>query len=150
MATPFNLMVPSQESCVQTMLLVSFGVVGLILQSVHLNAKSGFRDRGLCVSEEGGADAVLKTRAIEVLTQGLELGPVLGELLRETVLGRNGAGPSGLLVLRVGWSRDVRLCAFGLAPHERLQGNGTAIGREKVRVGVRRSKWPRGRFRATT
>ena len=44
---------------------------------------------------------LLKMRASEVLTQVLELGPVLGELLREAVLRRNGAGPtSGLLVLR--------------------------------------------------
>ena len=44
---------------------------------------------------------LLKTRASVVLTQGLELGPVLGELLREAALRRNGAGPtSGLLVLR--------------------------------------------------
>ena len=43
---------------------------------------------------------LLKTRAGVVLAQGLELGPLLGELLRETALRRNGAGPSGLLVLR--------------------------------------------------
>jgi hypothetical protein len=44
---------------------------------------------------------LLKTRASVVLTQGLELGPLLGEVLRETALRRNGAGPtSGLLVLR--------------------------------------------------
>jgi hypothetical protein len=43
---------------------------------------------------------LLKTRASVVLTQGLELGQLLGELLRETALRRNGAGSSGLLVLR--------------------------------------------------
>jgi hypothetical protein len=51
---------------------------------------------------------LLKTRASAgvVLTQGLELGPVLGELLREAALRRNGAGPtSGLLVLRAGRRR---------------------------------------------
>jgi hypothetical protein len=50
---------------------------------------------------------LLKTRASEVLTQGLELGPVLStELLRESVLRLNGAGPtSGLLVLRAGRQR---------------------------------------------
>jgi len=49
----------------------------------------------------------LKTCASVVLTQGLELGPVLGELLRDAALRRNGAGPtSGLLVQRAedaGW-----------------------------------------------
>ena len=49
---------------------------------------------------------LLKTRADVVLTQDLELGPVLGELLREAALRRNGAGPtSGLLVLRAGRRR---------------------------------------------
>jgi hypothetical protein len=49
---------------------------------------------------------LLKTRAILVLTQGLELGPVLGELLREVTLRRNGTGPtSGQLVLRDGRRR---------------------------------------------
>ena len=50
---------------------------------------------------------LLKTRADVVLTQDLELGPVLGELLRDAALRRNGAGPtSGLLVQRAedaGW-----------------------------------------------
>jgi hypothetical protein len=46
---------------------------------------------------------LLEPRASVVLTQGLELGPVLGELLREAALRRNGSGPtSGLLVLRAG------------------------------------------------
>ena len=46
---------------------------------------------------------LLKTRADVVLTQDLELGPVLGELLREEEFPRNGAGlTSGLLVLRAG------------------------------------------------
>jgi hypothetical protein len=54
---------------------------------------------------------LLKTRASAsvVLTQGLELGPLLGELLRETALRRNGAGPSGLLVLRAGRRRGGNL-----------------------------------------
>jgi hypothetical protein len=50
-------------------------------------------------------ELLLKTRASAgvVLTQGLELGPVLGELLRDVALRRNGAGPtSGQLVLRAG------------------------------------------------
>jgi hypothetical protein len=49
---------------------------------------------------------LLKARASIVLTQGLELGPVLGELLRDAALRRNGAGPtSGQLVLRAGSRR---------------------------------------------
>ena len=48
---------------------------------------------------------LLKTRASVVLTQGLESGPFLGDLLRETALRRNGAGPSGLLVLEAGRRR---------------------------------------------
>jgi hypothetical protein len=49
---------------------------------------------------------LLKTRASVVVTQGLELGPVLGDLLRKAALRRNGAGPtSGLLVLRAGRRR---------------------------------------------
>ena len=45
---------------------------------------------------------------------------------------------------------SVRLCAFGCSPHERLQVNDTAIGREMTRVVARRSKCSRGRFRAGT
>ena len=52
---------------------------------------------------------LLKTHASVVLTQGLELGPLLGELLRETALRRNGAVPSGLLVLRAGRRRGGNL-----------------------------------------
>jgi hypothetical protein len=48
---------------------------------------------------------LLKTHASVVLAQGLELGPLLGELLRETALRQSGAGPSGLLVLRAGRRR---------------------------------------------
>jgi hypothetical protein len=55
---------------------------------------------------------LLKTRASVVLTQGLELGPLLGELLRETALRRNGAGPSGLLVLRAGRRRGGNLTSL--------------------------------------
>jgi hypothetical protein len=49
---------------------------------------------------------LLKTRACVTMTQDLELGPVPAQLLRETELRRNLAGPvtgpSGLLVLRAG------------------------------------------------
>jgi hypothetical protein len=59
---------------------------------------------------------LLKTRACVVLTHGLELGPVLGELLHESALRRNGAGPtSGLLVLRA-----VRCRVGNLTPLECL------------------------------
>jgi hypothetical protein len=51
----------------------------------------------------------LKTRDGVGLTQGLELGPVLAQLLSETALRRNGGGPIGLLVLRAGRRRGVIL-----------------------------------------
>ena len=52
---------------------------------------------------------LLKTRASVVLTKNLELGPVLGGLLREESLRRNGAGPTrGLLVLRADAGRATR------------------------------------------
>jgi hypothetical protein len=53
-----------------------------------------------CTSEEVDLSLLLKTCASEVMTQGFELGTLLGELLGETALQLNGAGPSGLLVLR--------------------------------------------------
>jgi len=59
---------------------------------------------------------LLKTCASIVLTQGLELGPVLGELLCDVALRQNGAGQtSGLLVLRAG-----RLRVGNLTPVECL------------------------------
>ena len=42
---------------------------------------------------------LLKTCAGVALTQDLELGPVLAQVLHETALRRNWAGPLGLLVL---------------------------------------------------
>jgi hypothetical protein len=81
----------------------------LVLQSVHLNAQSGFRDSGLVLLRQVVLALLLRTRASVVLTLGLELGPLLGELLRETALRRNGAGPSGLLVLRAGRRRGGKL-----------------------------------------
>ena len=42
---------------------------------------------------------LLKTLAGVALTHDLEVGPVLAQLLRETALRRNWAGPSGMLVL---------------------------------------------------
>ncbi len=46
-------------------------------QSVHLNAKSGFRDSGLVLLRQMELALLLKTRASVVVTQGLELGPLL-------------------------------------------------------------------------
>jgi hypothetical protein len=89
--------------------VAGLGVVGLLLQSVHLNAKTGFRDSGLVLLRQVVLALLLRTRASVVLTLGLELGPLLGELLRETALRRNGAGPSGLLVLRAGRRRGGNL-----------------------------------------
>ena len=82
-----------------------FGVVvvaltGFLLQSIHLNAGSGFRDRGLVLPRQVELVLLLKTRALVMLAQRLEVETLLGELLDETALRRNGAGPSGLLVLR--------------------------------------------------
>jgi hypothetical protein len=87
--------------------VAGLGVVGLLLQSVHLNSESGFRDRGLVLLGEMELALLLKTRAGVALTQGLELGPVLAQLLRETALRRNWAGPSGQLVLRAGRRRNL-------------------------------------------
>ena len=67
--------------------------------------EDGFRDSGRVLLRRVELVMLLKTRASVLLTQGLELGPLLVELLRETALRRNGAGPSGLLVLRAGRSR---------------------------------------------
>jgi hypothetical protein len=71
--------------------------------------ESGFRDSGLVLLRQVELTLLLKTRAIVLLTQGLELGPLLGELLRETALQQNGAGPSGLLVLGAGRRRGGNL-----------------------------------------
>ena len=73
---------------------------------------------------------LLKTRAGVVLAQGLELGPLLGELLRETALRRNGAGPSGLLVLRAGRRR-----VGNLTPLECLV-EAVELRRDEVEVAV--------------
>jgi hypothetical protein len=86
--------------------VAGLGVFGLLLQFVHHNAKSGFRDRGLVLLRQVQLALLLWTRASVVLTQGLELGPLLGKLLRETALRRNGAGDSGLLVLGAGRRRE--------------------------------------------
>jgi hypothetical protein len=48
--------------------------------------ESGIRDRGRVLLRHVELALLLKTRANVSLTQGLELGPVLAELLRETPL----------------------------------------------------------------
>jgi hypothetical protein len=45
---------------------------------------------------------LLETRSSKLLMQGLELGPVLGDLLRETALRRNGAGLTSRLLSQHG------------------------------------------------
>jgi hypothetical protein len=80
----------------------------LLLQPIHFHTASGFRDRGLVLLRQVELELLLKTRARVTLAEGLVLGPFLGELLGETVLQRNGPGPSGLLVLRVGRHRGPR------------------------------------------
>ncbi len=52
---------------------------------------------------------LLKTCANVAPMQDFELGPVLCQLLHETALRQNGAGPSGLLVLRAGRSHRGNL-----------------------------------------
>ena len=81
----------------------------MLLKHIHFHAESWFRDRGLVLLRQVELALLLKTRAGVVLAQGLELGPLLGELLRETALRLNGAGPSGLLVLRAGRRRGGNL-----------------------------------------
>ena len=73
----------------------------MLLQSVHLNVKSGFQNRGLVLLRQVELALLLKTRASVVLTQGLELGPVSAELLREAALPRNW-GPLGPAPFRMG------------------------------------------------
>jgi len=85
--------------------VAGLGVVDLLLQCVQLNAKSGVRDRGLALLRQVQLALLLKTRASVALAEGLVLGPFLGELLGETALRWNWAGPSGLLVLRAGRRR---------------------------------------------
>ena len=52
---------------------------------------------------------LLEARAGVSLTKGLELGPMLAQLLRETAPRRNGGGPIGLLVLGAGRGRGGNL-----------------------------------------
>ena len=83
------------------MKVAGLGVVSLRLQGIHFHTKSRIRDRGLVLQHVQLA-LLLEPRASVPLTQDIELGPVCGELLRETLLRRDGARRSGLLVLGTG------------------------------------------------
>ena len=62
-------------------MVAGLGIVCLLLQSVHLNTKSGCLDRSLVLLRQVERTMLLKTLTSEVLTQGFVLGPVLVELL---------------------------------------------------------------------
>ena len=57
--------VPSQKGLPDE--VAGLGVVGLLLQSVHFNAKSGFRDSGLVLLRQVELTLLLKTCASKVL-----------------------------------------------------------------------------------
>jgi hypothetical protein len=81
----------------------------LALQGIHLHTKSRIRDRGFVLLRHVQLALLLEPRASVPLTQDLELGPVCGELLRETPLRRDGARRSELLVLGAGRRRGSNL-----------------------------------------
>jgi len=83
-------------------------VVETNVHSAGSNTESGVRDRGLVLLRQVELALLLKTSARVALAEGLVLGPFLGELLGETALRRNWAGPSGL-VLRAGRRRGGNL-----------------------------------------
>ena len=66
-------------------------VFSLLLQGIHLYMKSRILDRGLVLLRHVQLAVLLEPRASIPLTQDLELGPVCGELLRETPLRLDGA-----------------------------------------------------------
>ena len=67
--------------------LAGFGVVGLLLEVVHLHAQGGVRDRGLVFLWQVKLALLLEACAGVALAQDLEGRPMLGELLRDTLLG---------------------------------------------------------------
>jgi hypothetical protein len=91
------------------MKVAGLGVVSLRLQGIHLHTKSRIRDRGFVLLRHVQLALLLEPRASVPLTQDLELGPVCGELLRETPLRRDGARRSELLVLGAGRRRGSNL-----------------------------------------
>jgi len=78
---------------------------------VHLHAQGGVRDCGLVFLWQVKLTLLLEARACAALMQDLEGSPMLGELLRDTVLGRDDGlrGLLGLLVLRAGGRRGGHL-----------------------------------------
>jgi hypothetical protein len=79
-----GLMAPSHEKGFQKSSR-AFGVVGLVLEVVHLHAQGGVRDRGLVFLWQVKLVLLLEARAGVALTQDLEGRPMLGELLRDTL-----------------------------------------------------------------
>ena len=94
------------------MKVAGLGVVSLLLQGIHLHTKSRILDRGFVLLRHVQLALLLEPRASIPLTQDLELGPVCGELLRETPLRRDGARRSGLLVLGAGRRRGSNLSSI--------------------------------------
>jgi hypothetical protein len=94
------------------MKVAGLGVVSLRLQGIHLHMKRGIRDCGFVLLRHVQLTLLLEPRASVPLTQDLELGPVCGELLRETLLRRDGARHSGLLVLGAGRRLGRNLSPF--------------------------------------
>ena len=82
------------------MKLAGLGVVSLLLQRLHFHKTlSRIRDRGFVLLRHVQHALLREPSASVPLTQGLELRPVCGELLRETPLRWDGARRSRLLVL---------------------------------------------------
>jgi hypothetical protein len=77
----------------------------LLFKSIHLHWEIGVQF--CCLVFLGEVELAGKA-----LTQGLELGQVRADLLRETALRRNGCGPVVLLVLRAGILRGGNLTPF--------------------------------------
>jgi hypothetical protein len=61
----------------------------LLLSTVHLHAQGGVRDCALVLLREVKLARFLEARAGVALTQDVEGRPILGELLRDTALGRD-------------------------------------------------------------
>ena len=76
-----------------------------------LYAQGGVQDRGLVLLREVKLAVFLEARAGVALTRDLEGRPILGELLRDTALGRDDGlrGLLSLLVLRAGGRRGGHL-----------------------------------------
>ena len=112
-----GLMVPSHERGFQkssralALSACSSNPVCVLLYPVHLHAQGGARDCGLVLLREVKLALFLEARAGVALTRDLEGHPILGELLRDTALGRDDGLREmlGLLVLRDGRRRGGHL-----------------------------------------